>query len=328
MKQAFVTGATGFLGVNLVKQLHDLGWNISAIHRKSIDHPVLNKLPISWHQTSLDEVEALKKALPNSAFTVFHVAADTAQWKPLYERQTKTNVYGTANLIEAVQGKELNRFIHVSSISAYGLHNEVVQDDSPSVAHESRHNYSITKWQAEELVKKAITEKSLPAVILNPCHIIGPWDTNNWVQLFKAVKEDDLPGIPPAQGVFAWVEEVAKALITATEKGAIGENYILGGPHLRMKDLVNEIQRQVDKPVSKKANSPAFLRAIEPIFRIGSWFTGKEPQLTPDKVLMLTHNLQADDSKARKILGYQHKSPEEIVRTTLSWLETYEQPNT
>jgi dihydroflavonol-4-reductase len=323
MKQAFVTGATGFLGVNLVKQLHDLGWQITAIHRNPINHPLLQELPVKWVHAALDDVHALQAALPQSRFTVFHVAADTAQWKPLHKRQYQTNVTGTANLIEAVQGKDLDRFIHVSSVLAYGLYPTVIKDDSPSLAEHSKHNYSITKWQSEQLVKRAIAEENLPAVILNPCHVIGPWDTNNWVQLFKAVIEDDLPGIPPAQGVFAWVEEVANALITASTKGKIGENYILGGPHLPMKELVNEIQKQLGKPISKKAHSVGFLRSIEPFFRISSWFTGKEPQLTPDKVLMLTHNLRVDDSKAQRELGYVHKTPEEIVHDTLAWLKAH-----
>ena len=323
-KHAFVTGATGFLGKNLVRQLNELEWEITAIHRRPVDHPALNDLPIHWKQASLDDVDSLKAAMPDQTFTVFHVAADTAQWKPYYERQTKTNVGGTRNMIEAVQDKLLDRFIHVSSISAYGLHEEEITDDTPTLATDGRHNYSLTKWQGEELIRQAIKEKDLPAIILNPCHIIGPWDSNNWVKLFKAVKEDDLPGIPPAKGNFAWVEEVAKALITATEKGKIGEKYLLGGPHLSMKELVNEIQRQLNKPISKKASSPAFLWAIEPIFRIGSWFTGKEPQLTPDKVLMLTHNLKAVDTKAQHELDYQHKSLEEIVSTTLAWLENHE----
>ena len=323
-KRAFVTGATGFLGIHLMQQLHKAGWQITAIHRSPINHPMLNNLPVDWQKASLDNVQELKNALPNKSFTVFHLAADTSQWKPLHQRQYQTNVIGTQNLIEAIREKNLGRMIHVSSISAFGQPKGTISEETASQAPHGNHNYSLTKWQGEERIKKAVQEHDLPAVIVNPCHIIGPWDTNNWIELFKAVLDEDLPGIPPAAGSFCWVEEVAKAIITATEKGNIGENYILGGPHMSMLELINEIQRQSQLKLSKKASPAALLHLIEPIMRVGSWFTGKQPQLTPDRVIMLTHDVLADDSKAQKELNYAHKSPKDLVKQTLAWLKNHE----
>jgi len=319
MKQAFVTGATGFLGVNLVNLLLQNGWQVTAIHRKPIVHPLLINKPISWVHASLDDVSSLKLAMPKSGCTIFHLASDTTQWKRNYARQTKTNVVGTKNLLAVAQEAPVDCFVYTSSITAFGLPSGLITEETPSVAKASKSNYAKTKWQAEELVREAQT-RGLKTVITNPCHIIGPWDTNNWIHLFKAVLEDNLPGIPPATGIFSWVDEVAKAHIAAAEKGKSGENYILGGPHHTMLNLVNEVQRQLGKPVSKKASPPWLLRGIEPLMRFRSLLDGKEPQLTPDKVLMLTHSLQADDSKARNELGYQHKTLPEMVEKTLAWL--------
>ncbi len=320
-KHAFVTGATGFLGVNLVQQLIDEGWKITAIHRSKIDHPILNKANIDWEKASLFNIDELRKALPNEPFVVFHVAASTSQWKREYPMQTKTNVEGTANLLEAIKGKPVEFYLQTSSIAAYGLHDGIITEESAMKGLESGHNYSITKLQSEQLVKKAISESGLKAVILNPCNIIGPWDTRNWIQLFKHVKNETVPGIPTASGSYAFVGEVAKAHISAIEKGVVGENYILGGPTVPMLALMNEIERQFDKKVSKKTTPPILLKAIEPFYRLKGFYTGKEPTLTPDKVKLLTRNYNADDSKARAELDYKHYSLEKIVAETIAWME-------
>lgn len=320
MKHAFVTGATGFLGVNLVNRLIAEGWQVTAIHRNSISHPLLVNQPIRWIKASLDDAVGLKQAMPKEPFVIFHLAADTTQWKPNYPRQTKTIVGGTENLMGAAKGAPLSRFIYTSSITAFGAHSQTITEQSPSFALQGGHNYGIAKWTAEEMIRKAVNAGDIDAVILNPCHIIGPWDTNNWIQLFKAVMQDDLPGIPPAKGNFAWVHAVAAAHIQAVTSGVSGENYILGGPYHGMLDMVNEVQRQLGKPLSKRTSSPWLLRGIEPLMRMRSWVDGKEPQLTPDKVKLLTHVLQADDAKARTVLNYTHKTLPEMVEETLAWL--------
>ena len=323
-KHAFVTGATGFLGVNLIPLLMAEGWQITAIHRSQVTHPVLKDQPINWVNTGLDNVAGLRKALPSEPFTVFHMAASTTQWKKNYQHQNDTNVTGTANLIEAVQGSPIERFIYTSSISAFGLQDGVITEKTPSQAVESGHNYSITKWQAEQLIKEECKQKKLDAVILNPCHIVGPWDTNNWIQLFTHVRNETIPGIPPASGNFAWVGEVAKAHIMAAINGKCGENYILGGPFVSILSFINEMEKQLNKKVSTKTISPILLKAIEPFYRLKGFLTNQEPTLTPDKVKLLLKSFEADDSKARSELGYQHKSIAEIVRRTLAWMDSNE----
>ncbi len=321
-KHAFVTGATGFLGVNLVQQLHADGYKITAIHRNPVTHPVLKTLPVNWQKASLFSVEELKKALPTEPFVVFHLAASTTQWAPEFAQQTKSNVDGTANILQAIKGSAVEAFIHTSSITAFGFHQEIITEKTPFKALESGYNYGITKYQSEVLAKKAGTETGVKTVVLNPCHIIGPWDTHNWIQLFNHVKNETLPGIPPASGNFAWVQEVAKAHIAAVTKGANLENYILGGPKITMLELIQEMQLQLGKKLSTKTTPAFLLKAMEPVFRLQSFITKKEPILTPDKVRLLLKSFEANDSKARTQLGYTHKTVPDIVAETLKWMET------
>ena len=321
-KHAFITGATGFVGKHLTGQLLESGWRVTALYRTSVPENKSEGDKVTWVKGSLDDVSSLMAAMPDEPFTIFHLAADTTQWKRNYPRQTQTNVGGTKNVLAAAKSKNVQRLIHVSSIAAYGPHEVEISEKTPSIAPASGHNYSVTKWQAEELVRQAVKADEVDAVILNPCHIIGPGDTQNWIQIFQAVKDDKLPGIPPAWGNFGFVAEIVNALINAAEKGRKGESYLLGGPHLAFLHIVQEAQRQLGKPMSKKASPKTLFRVVEPLMRLGSMLTGKEPQLTPDKVKLITHNLKVNDEKSRMELGYRHRPLEEMVSETLSWLKT------
>ena len=148
--------------------------------------------------------------------------------------------------------------------------------------------YAITKLEGEELVRKAVREQNLDAVILNPCHIIGPWDTHNWIQLFEKVIDKSLPGIPPASGNFAWVGEVALAHIAAANQGRTGENYILGGPFSTMLAMIQEMQGQLNYPVSTKTTPAFLLKAMVPVFG-------------------LQRSAQSDSS-AKRLVGKSHET--------------------
>ncbi len=324
-KLAFVTGATGFLGAHLSKMLHDSGWKVTAIYRSQHNHPLLADLPIKWVKASLEDAESLHQALPTEPFVAFHIAASTAQWKPQFADQERTNIQGTANLLTALQQSSVKRLIHTSSITTYGYHTSVITESTPQLGIDSGINYAITKHKAELLVKEAVEKGEIDAVILNPCHIVGPWDTHNWIQLFQHVKAGTIPGVPPAMGNFTWVEHIAQAHINAVEKGRTGENYILGGPHKAMLEVVNEMERYLGRPVTKKAMKPALLLMIEPFYRMAGYISRKEPTLTPDKVKLLIKSFNADDRKARLELGYEHKPISEIVADTYRWLDKYEQ---
>ena len=319
-KHAFVTGATGFLGVNFLQALGDAGWAITAIHRHPINHPILNELDVNWQNGSLLDLDALQRAMPREPFVAFHMAASTAQWKPQFAMQTRTNVEGTANVLSALRASQSERLVYTSSITTYGLHNSIITEDTEQRAMQSGLNYAITKYKAEQLIKDAVRQNEMDAVIVSPCHIIGPWDTHNWIQLFEHTMAETLPGVPPVSGNFAWVSEVAKAHISAAERGQSGENYIFGGPYASVLELVNEMQRQLDMAISKRALSPILLQAMVPFYRLQGFITKKEPTLTPDKVRLLLKSFEADDSKAQRELGYRHKTISEIVRETLAWI--------
>src|SRR5947199_4037379 len=120
-RTAFVTGATGFLGLNLVRQLGEAGWEVVALHRPQSDLKYLQRFPVRRAVAAIEDQATLEQAMPAGVDVVFHTAADVSYWSGHRARQTRTNVYGTRNLVDVALRRGVKRFIHTSSTGIYGL---------------------------------------------------------------------------------------------------------------------------------------------------------------------------------------------------------------
>lgn len=320
MKTAFVTGATGFLGINLVEQLVNQGWEVIAFHLPG-DHPgYLEKFDVEYRSGDLLDYQSLLNAIPaDGDVVVFHVAGDTSMWKKNDERQTQINVTGTENICKAALENRVKRLVYTSSSSAYGYHCDKLTEHTESNALSCGMNYNRTKYLAEQEIHKAI-QLGLDAVILNPCNIIGPYDSTGWSRLIGSMVENKAPGVTLGVGTFAHVRNVANAHIRAAEVGRTGENYLLGGFEATFKEVFEEINRILGKSVPLKVLSPGLLRFAMYLMRVKSYFDGLEPLLTYPIYKRLTGNLTCDDSKARQELGFSTPSIHEMLLDSYNWL--------
>ena len=320
MKSAFVTGATGFLGINLVQQLLDNGWQVTALHRKTSNLTYLKRFDVKLAEGAITDKDSLLKAMSENVDAVFHVAANTSMWSKWNDQQYQDNVIGTRNMVEVALHKKAKRFIHTSSISAYGHHYGVVDETTVSNALSSEMNYTVTKYQAELEIDRAIA-KGLDAVVVNPCDIMGPYDSHNWAQVIQAVYNNDVPGIPPGNAVVCHVRDVARAHISAYEKGRTGERHLLGGADVTFKEIFNTIERFMDKKESSFVLPKWLLRAVVPFYVIQSKLNGKEPILTYEKYLELKFPKHVSYEKALAELDYTTSPLEESIRDSYEWLK-------
>ena len=303
---AFITGATGFLGTNLVHLLIKEGIKVSAIKRPTSNISAFENMPIDWHMGDVLDRDSLMAACPKDVDTIFHIAADTSMWSVKNEQQTKINLQGTSNMIEVALNKKAKRFIHTSSIAAYGLHeNKVITEETPQKGDQCFVNYYKTKYQSEQIVRDAVKQRNLDAVILNPCHLVGPWDSHNWSQMLTMVANEKLPGIPPGYGSFCHIQEIARAHLQAAKIGKTGENYILSGTDASFVEFVHEIGKIVDKKITAKPMPQWLLNAVGYVSVFFSRFTGKEPNMTPEKVLIVSEVLKVSCVKAQRELDYK-----------------------
>ena len=191
---------------------------------------------------AIDDAESLKDAIPPNVDAVFHVAGDTSLWKAANLQQNRTNIDGTRNMVEAALAAGAKRFIHTSSIAAYGLIREPFDETAAQRGGQSWINYFRSKFQGEREVHKGIGN-GLDAVILNPPHIVGRYDSRNWARMIVMVDQQKLPGVPPGGGSFTHGEAVAKAHLAAFERGRTGENYLLAGVDSNYVEFVKIIGR-------------------------------------------------------------------------------------
>ena len=311
--KVFITGATGFLGTNLVLQLMELGAEITAIKRATSNLEAFIDMSITWCEGDVLDKQSLMEACPEKVDVIFHMAADTNMWSKNNDKQTQINLKGTSNMIEVALAKKAKRFIHTSSIAAFGIHHTTVTEETPQLGGECFANYYQTKFQSEQLVKQAVKEKGLDAVILNPCHLVGAWDYHNWSQMLTMVAENRLPGVPPGYGSFCHIKEIAKAHIAAFEKGCTGENYILSGADASFLEFVTAIGKMLNKKVPKKAMPYWLLKIVGNVSVFFARFTDKEPDMTPEKVLIVSEVLKVSSIKAQQELGYSVDIPLEVM---------------
>ena len=319
-RKAFVTGSTGFLGLNLLEELNKRNWDIIAMqyeHGEIID---LSKFGAVTVTGDINDYDSLVKLIPEEIDAIFHVAGNTSMWSKNNEQQYRDNVLGTQNVVNAALAKKAKKLIYTSSISAYGYHGKKIDESTESNALTCNMNYNKTKFQAEQVVKEA-SKKGLDAVILNPCNIIGPYDLNGWAKLIKTVYNDELKAMPPGKAMFCHVKDIIDAHINAVDKGAVGENYLLGGPEARFIEVFNEIEKLLGKKKTTSTSSKLKLKFVMHLLMLKSKFDGKEPLITPEKYTRLTGTVSCDYSKAIRDLGYRTSSIQAMITDSYNWLK-------
>jgi len=318
MKRAFITGAAGFVGLNLIEAIHKEDWEIFALYLPGEDVRYLSRFAVHMIVRNILNMDSLLKAIPEEVDAVFHLAGDTSTWSKNNDRQYRINVEGTANMLDAAVEKKARRFIYTSSISAFGFHDGPVSEETVSTAMQSGVNYHKTKYLAEQEVKKR--SGKLQTVVLNPCNVIGPYDRINWAQTIKTVYQDKLSGYPPGIGTFAHVKDIARAHIQAAEKEVVGKQYVLGGTQASFQEAFDTIAMVLNKKPSDKALSKSMLRVATFIFKLKSLIDKKEPMLSMEKYKRIVGKQIIDDRKAVKDLELKKTPLKKMFEDSYRWL--------
>jgi dihydroflavonol-4-reductase len=321
MAEVLLTGATGFLGQHLLRELVAAGHSVRGVARSVAADASIRALGGEPVRATLGEDSPAEWALLQAAVegcdAIFHAAADTTQWRPHNPIQTKTNVRGAELLLRAAEEAGVRRFLHTSSVSAYShLVHGVLREDVPQRGGESWVNYERTKYLAETAVRGS----RVPWVIFQPSHILGPGDTRNWARLILLVDQGKLPGAPPGSGAFADVREIARAQVRAFDDGLEGETFLLGGAHARFVELIGMIGERLGRPVPKRATPAWVLKTVAFASDALSRVTGKMPDISPEAAVFPCHDLAVDSSKAIAQLGYRETPLPELLDATIAGL--------
>jgi dihydroflavonol-4-reductase len=320
MRTAFITGATGFVGLNLVAELLQQDWRVVALHRRTSRLDELRRFPVELVEGDIRDPASLRRAIPPKADAVFHVAGNTSLLSRADEEQTRDNVEGTRCMVEAALEAGARRFIQTSSVAAFGYHGTRVTEETASTSESSSINYLRTKRRGEQVVDEAV-KRGLDAVILNPGNVVGPYDHHNWSRMFRLVIEGKLPGVPPGRASWCHAREVARAHVAAVERGRRGQRYILTCVDASYLEVIQAVTGLTGRKVPTRA-TPAF--ALHAYARLGdlvSRFTGRAQDLTPEAAAMVCDRTTYDSSRAQAELGYRPTTLRGMVGDCLAWMK-------
>lgn len=319
-KKAFVTGGSGFLGLNLIEKLIEAGWSVTALHRANSDLTYLKKFNIDLVEGEVQDKYSLENIMPDNLDAVFHIAGDTNYWKRNNALQTEINVGGTKNMVEVAALKHAKCFIHTSSVSAWGDVTGLIDEQTPQQGNNSFINYERTKWAGEQEALKGV-KMGMKVVVLNPGSVVGPYDKNTWGKTFFAIQKGELPLIPPGNTCITHVHEVVKAHIAAVDKGRNGQHYILGGINTSFALFIGEVAKCLDRKPPAVGN-PIMTKILGWVLGKVGDITNKPPLLTSELAAMTTRmDYRFSSDLAKKELGFRDIPVETCVRDCYEWLK-------
>jgi nucleoside-diphosphate-sugar epimerase len=319
MPRAFVTGANGFLGLNLVEQLCAAGWQVDALVQPGTDTATLARFPVRIVTASITDAGGLAAAIQPRQDVLFHVAASTSVWRRRNAEQERVNVAGTRNVAHAALAAGAGRLVATSTWNTYGVGRAEISEDSDQRGGESDISYVRTKYLAEEELRAA-GRKGLEVVILNPGHMIGRYDTRNWGRIIRMVDTGTLPGVPRLRGSFCHGAAVAAAHIAAAERGRPGCNYLLPGVEASFAEVIGLAGELLGRPVPARTIPTWLLMLMARAKVLRAAITGQEPDMTPDGVALMANDPRIVSERARLELGYAPTPLREMLEDACRWL--------
>jgi dihydroflavonol-4-reductase len=314
-----VTGATGFLGRNLVAHLVDQGYAVRALVREASDTRHLEALGVELARGDVRDASSLNAAVEGCRYVV-HGAGLFRLWGEVREFE-RTNAEGAAYVLEAALRHGVDKLVHISTVVVVGKppKGAVIDESTPCSPADA---YQRSKLDGENLVRMFHQTTRLPAVILRPGAFYGPWGRYAFNRLFF---EDPLKGLLiqvhwGRRLTFpVFVPDVARAIVAALTDGRPGEVYNIAGEPLT--------HAQVNKIVSRLAGLPPFRLNVpeRSMLALAGWMTrraernGREPYYPLALANYVFNDWNVSSAKARAELGFTPTSFEAGARETLAW---------
>jgi nucleoside-diphosphate-sugar epimerase len=317
MAKYFVTGATGFIGGEIVKQLIGRGHKVVALVRTPERTAMLKALGVEMHPGDITDRESLKAPM-TGVDGVFHVAAwyKVGVKEPLADQ---INVDGTRNVLQTMRALEIPRGVYTSTVAVFSdtrgtVPDETYRYDGPHLSH-----YDRTKWIAHYRVALPKMEDGLPLSIVMPGMVYGPGDTSGMHTALVDLLRGRLP-MTPARTAFCWahVEDTARGHILAMEKGRPGETYIIAGPRHPFEEafLLAANLARVRAPMLHPG--PHAMRAMAVLMNWAERFVTLPPAFTPEALRVLAGTTYfGSNEKAVRELGFTARPLDEGLAQTL-----------
>jgi len=317
-----VTGAAGFLGSHVARQLVARGEEVRVLVRASSSNRAISDLSLEYVTGDLRDAASLERAM-NGVQRVFHVAADYRLWAKHPQDIYDSNVGGTKNVLAAAKRAGVSQLIYTSTVATIAVDRpELPNEFTVAKLEEMIGHYKKSKWMAEQEVLYA-AKQGLPVIVAMPTTPVGPWDwkptpTGKIILDFLNGK---MPGYVETGLNFVGVEECAAGHLLVSEKGKIGERYLLGAENMTLKEVLDTLAKitGLRAPWLKIPHGVALgVAYMENAF---SRLVGKEPGIPVEGVKIARHKMFVDASRARRELGFQPGRVAAALERAVRWYQ-------
>jgi dihydroflavonol-4-reductase len=317
-----VTGATGFVGSAIARELLKDGEEIKVLVRKTSDTRNIDKLDVEKVYGDIRDSASMKKAL-EGCDTLYFTAAYFAHWAPDPKLLYEVNVGGTKATLQAALEAGIKKVVYTSTNNAIAASGPIPANEEKAFNYwEARDHYSMSKYIAENEARIFVT-RGLPLVMVNPTLVIGINDIKPTPsgQMIIDVASQKMPGYIDGGVNLIDVEDVARGHILAAKKGRIGERYLFGNRNITVHDYLHLIAEIAGvKPPSLKLPYPIAL-ALGHLFEFGASLNKKPPMVTASEVRIGKMTEWYDCSKAVNELGLPQTPIELTIRKALEWFK-------
>ncbi|MGA3055516.1 MAG: hopanoid-associated sugar epimerase [Candidatus Korobacteraceae bacterium] len=320
--ECFLTGATGFLGSHVARQLLSRGAELRLLVRPTSRLDNIADLPAERVVGDLRDLQSLKTGMSGCEF-VFHVAADYRLWSPNGQELYDSNVEGTRNVLAAARDSGVRRVIYTSSVATMGFGNNgrLTDEKTPVTLSNMIGDYKRSKFMAEQLVIAA-ARAGQNVVVVNPTTPIGerdikPTPTGRIVVDFLRRK---FPAYVDTGLNLVDVADCAHGHLLAMEKAVPGERYILGGENLTLKQILDKLAAITGLP-SPRVKLPyvvAYATGVVDTVVSGKMLK-REPRVTLDSVRMGRKKMFITSAKAERELGWNPGPVDGALRRAVEW---------
>lgn len=317
-----VTGATGFVGSHVARQLVDVGHRVRILVRRGSNVQSVEGLPFERAEGDLRDAASLTRAL-EGVQRVFHVAADYRLWARDPEEIYQSNVEGTRRLLEAANHAGVERIVYTSTVATIAVpsHTETLPNEGTRATLEQMiGHYKRSKFLAEQEAVKAASA-GVPIVIVNPTTPVGPgdWKPTPTGRIIVDFLNGRIPAYVDTGLNVVAVEDVAAGHLLADQKGRIGERYILGARNMTLKQILGTLARITGRPAPRVKMPHAVALAAGYADQWISRLTGREPQIPVEGVKMSRHRMFVESDKAERELGYKPAPVEAALERAVRW---------
>ena len=322
-----ITGATGFLGNNIIRKLEknaDSEIRAFVLNGESIKSLENLKCKIYYGDVTKEEtLSSIFENIDDKEVFVIHCAAVVyikAKYNPLVYN---VNVNGTKNIVNKVIESKA-KLIYINSVHAIPEkpNNEVITETTDFDPDNVKGLYAKTKAEAAKYVIDAVKNKNLNACIIHPTGIIGPNDFGNshLTQLVKEITSGKLFACVKGGYDFVDVRDVADGVISACENGTKGECYILSNRYITIKKLCDLICNAQGREKIKIVLPIGIAKLVAPLFEVYYNFKKQTPIFTKYSLYALSSNANFSNDKAKEKLGFKNRNIKETIKDTVEWI--------